>query len=171
MYRLLYIIIIIFANILTACVLPFELSIFIIPAGTVFIGFTFIIRDLLQQKYGKIKTYYYIITALFINLCMSILNRDIFWITMGSTVSFAVSEILDTEIYSKFMYSKFSTRVLYSGVVSSFADSVLFVLIGLSPLTTNIIPWEFIVYAIFGQYFVKAAMQILVGSFIRIFGK
>ena len=171
MYRLLYILILILANIVTACVVPFEISIFIIPAGTFFIGFTFIIRDFLQQKHGKFNTYCYIALALIINLLMSVINNDIFWITFASIISFIISEIVDTEIYSKYINEKMSKRVLYSGIISSLFDSTLFVIIGLSPLTTNIIPWNYIFYAIIGQYIVKGFIQISASGILKILNR
>lgn len=50
-------------------------------------------------------------------------------------------------------------RVLYSGIVGGFLDSAIFVVIGLSPLGANILPWEAVPAAILGQIIVKTIIQ------------
>jgi uncharacterized PurR-regulated membrane protein YhhQ (DUF165 family) len=50
-------------------------------------------------------------------------------------------------------------KVFYSGIVGGFFDSVVFVIIGLSPLGSNILPWAAVPMAILGQITVKTAIQ------------
>ena len=80
------------------------------------------------------------------------------WLRVGPNQ--AVSETTDTEIYSR-LRLPISLRVLYSGLVGGVVDSVLFVLIGLSPLGAGFLPWEAVGSAIVGQILVKTAMQAL----------
>ncbi|WP_397538286.1 VUT family protein [Rummeliibacillus pycnus] len=156
----LYLLAIVLANVITASFNPLILGIFIIPYGSFLIGATFILRDLVQNKYGKKKTYLFIGLALLLSAISSYLLGDTLWIVFASAVSFAVSETTDTEIYSR-MKSSISMRILYSGVVGGFLDSTIFVIIGLSPLGAGFVPWDAVWMAILGQIMIKIVMQIL----------
>lgn len=166
---LFYLFAIVIANIVTAKFAPLQLGIFIIPWGSFLIGATFILRDLVQNKFGKNKTYLIIIIALLLSAISSYLLGDTLWIVFASAVSFAISETTDTEIYSRLNLSM-NLRVLYSGVVGGILDSTIFVIIGLSPLGAGIVPWEFIWMAIVGQIIIKVTMQLLGVGTLQIFG-
>ncbi|MDO5577097.1 MAG: hypothetical protein Q4F84_08455, partial [Fibrobacter sp.] len=56
-------------------------------------------------------------------------------------------------------------RVFYSGIIGGFFDSVVFVVIGLSPLGANFLPWEAVPAAIMGQIIVKTVIQ-MIGALI-----
>lgn len=159
----LYILAILCANVITASLKPIQISGFIIPAGTFLIGFTFIMRDLVQNQIGRKKTYTVIVIALLLSAISSYLLGDTLWIVFASAVSFVVSETTDTEIYSR-LQLPFHSRVLYSGLVGGLLDSAIFVVIGISPLGTGFIPWEAVPAAIAGQVIVKSIMQFL-GAF------
>ncbi|WP_404451933.1 VUT family protein [Virgibacillus necropolis] len=156
----LYLCAIIFANILTARFAPLQMGVFIIPYGSFLIGVTFVLRDIVQNKYGKKKTYLFIVTALVLSAISSYLLGDTMWIVFASAISFAVSETTDTEIYSRLKLSM-NARILYSGIVGGILDSSIFVVIGISPLGANLVPWEFIWMAILGQVIIKLSMQFL----------
>jgi uncharacterized PurR-regulated membrane protein YhhQ (DUF165 family) len=156
----LYLTSIIIANVVTASFVPLQVGPFFIPYGTWLIGATFVLRDLIQSKYGRKTAYIAIITALIMSAITSKLLGDTLIITLASAVSFLISESADTEIYSRFRVT-FLKRVFASGIVSSFLDSVIFIIIGLSPLVSAILPWEFVPNAITGQFMVKSMMQVL----------
>ncbi|MFC4023366.1 VUT family protein [Oceanobacillus longus] len=153
-----YLIVIIIANIVTAKFAPLELGVFIIPWGSFLIGLTFILRDMVQNKYGKKKTYLLIGMALLLSAISSYLLGDTLWIVFASAISFLVSETVDTEIYSR-IKKPMHIRVLYSGTVGGVLDSTIFVIIGLSPLGAGFVPWEAVWMAILGQIFIKVTMQ------------
>lgn len=155
---LFYLISIITANVVTAAFAPFQLGVFIVPMGTLLIGATFIFRDLVQNKYGRKKTYLFIAVALVLSALVSFLLGDTMLIVVASAISFAVAETADTEIYSR-LNLPMSWRVFYSGVVGGMLDSVIFVIIGLSPLGANFLPWEAVPAAILGQVIVKTIIQ------------
>ncbi|MFP3488626.1 VUT family protein, partial [Staphylococcus sp. SIMBA_130] len=95
-----YLISIVTANVITAAMMPLEIGIFIIPMGTFLIGATFIFRDLVQNKYGRAKTYLFILTALILSGVVSSLLGDTLMIVAASALSFIISETADTEIYT-----------------------------------------------------------------------
>ena len=80
---ILYILAIVIANFITAYFAPLVLGIFIIPWGTVFVGLTFVFRDLVQLQYGRRKTYYIIAVGLGISVVMSIFYGDMLPITIA----------------------------------------------------------------------------------------
>ena len=157
---LLYLLSIVTANVITAAFAPLQLGIFIVPMGTFLIGATFIFRDLVQNKYGRVKTYMFIATALVLSALVSFLLGDTLLIVLASALSFLVAETTDTEIYSR-LKLPMSWRVFYSGLVGGLLDSVIFVIIGLSPFGANFLPWEAVPAAILGQVIVKTIIQAL----------
>ncbi|WP_338450939.1 VUT family protein [Niallia oryzisoli] len=155
-----YLAAIVLANVVTAKFAPLEVGIFLIPMGSFLIGATFIFRDLVQNKYGKTKTYLFILLALTLSAITSYILGDTLWIVFASALSFAVSETTDTEIYTR-LHLPMNLRVLYSGMIGGLLDSAIFVVIGLSPMGANILPWNVIWMAILGQVIVKTIMQFL----------
>ncbi|WP_078547575.1 VUT family protein [Litchfieldia alkalitelluris] len=154
----LYLASIVLANVVTAKFAPLELGMFIIPMGTFLIGGTFIFRDLVQNKYGRKKTYMFIAGALLLSAFASYMLGDTLLIVLASAISFAVAETTDTEIYTR-LKLPLSLRVFYSGLVGGFLDSVIFVVIGLSPIGAGFIPWEAVPAAIMGQVIAKTIIQ------------
>ena len=155
---LFYLLSIVTANVVTAAFAPLQFGMFIVPMGTLFIGATFIFRDLVQNKYGRAKTYLFIIIALVLSALVSFILGDTLLIVVASALSFVVAETADTEIYTR-LKLPMAWRVFYSGIVGGFLDSVIFVVIGLSPLGANFLPWEAVPFAILGQIIVKTVIQ------------
>lgn len=163
-YLLLYVLSVVAANVITASTMPLEVTIgntlFIVTWGTWFIGATFFLRDAVQVRYGRAVAYQAIAVALVFSLVFSIWNGDVFWIVAASALAFGFSEVLDTEIFTR-LHSTLAKRVLISGVFGGLLDSALFVIVGLSPLTTGFVPWSAVPAAILGQWIVKSALQAL----------
>ena len=155
-----YILAIIIANFITAYFAPLVLGVFIIPWGTVFVGLTFVFRDLVQLQYGRRKTYYIIALALSISVLMSIFYGDMLPITLASALSFILSEVVDTEIFTRFK-ARFYNRIMMSGIFGGIVDSLVFIIIGLSPLFTGILTWEQVPYAMLGQFTFKTLSQLI----------
>ena len=155
---ILYLLSIVIANVVTARFAPMQFGVFIVPMGTLFVGATFIFRDLVQNKYGRVKTYLFIFTALGLSALVSFSLGDTLMIVVASALSFVIAETADTEIYTR-LKLPMAWRVFYSGIVGGFLDSVVFVVIGLSPLGAGMLPWEAIPTAILGQVIVKTVIQ------------
>ena len=160
----LYLIVIITANVVTASFSPMQLGELLVPWGTVFIGATFILRDLCQEKYGRKIIYKLIVVAMGLSSVVSYLLGDSLSVVFASCVSFLISETTDTEIYTR-VKLPMHLRVMYSGLVGGLLDSIVFVILGLSPIGSNMLPWSAVPNAIVGQVIVKSLMQLL-GCFI-----
>lgn len=157
---LFYLLSIVTANVVTARFAPLEFGMFIVPMGTLFVGATFIFRDLVQNKYGRAKTYAFIFLALLLSGLVSFSLGDTLMIVAASALSFVIAETADTEIYTR-LKLPMAWRVFYSGIVGGFLDSVVFVIVGLSPLGAGFIPWEAVPAAILGQVIVKTTIQMI----------
>ncbi|ATP42275.1 hypothetical protein CSE16_20910 [Solibacillus sp. R5-41] len=157
---LFYLLSIVIANVVTARFAPLEFGMFIVPMGTLFVGATFIFRDLVQNKYGRAKTYIFIFLALLLSGVVSFSLGDTLMIVAASAISFVIAETADTEIYTR-LKLPMVWRVFYSGIVGGLLDSVIFVIVGLSPLGAGFIPWEAVPAAIVGQVVVKTVIQLL----------
>lgn len=153
-----YLLSIVTANVVTARFMPLEIGMFLIPMGSFFIGTTFIFRDLVQNKYGRKKTYAFIFLALVLSAIVSASLGDTLVIVTASALSFLLAETTDTEIYTR-LKLPMAWRVFYSGIVGGLLDSVVFVVVGLSPIGAGFIPWSAVPAAIVGQVIVKIVMQ------------
>lgn len=160
----LYLISIVIANVATAALMPLEFGMFIIPVGTLFAGATFIFRDLVQNRYGRKKTYMFIGIALVLSAAVSFILGDTLAIVGASALAFIVAESADTEIYTR-LNVPFAWRVFYSGIVGGILDSAVFVIVGMSPIGAGFIPWEAVPIAILSQVIAKSAVQ-TVGALI-----
>lgn len=161
-----YLLSIILANVITARFAPLEIGPLIIPYGTLFIGLTLVMRDMVQNRFGRKRTYILICVALILSALSSYLLGDALWVVFASTLSFIISETADTEIYTRFKLP-FVKRVFYSGVVAGFLDSAVFVIVGIGPLGLKFVPWTLVPYAILGQWIAKVLMQLIVAGGIR----
>ena len=159
-----YLVSIVTANVVTARFAPLEFWMFIVPMGSFLIGATFIFRDLVQNKFGRKKTYGFILLALVLSAAVSYLLGDTLIIVAASALSFLIAETSDTEIYTR-LELPMAWRVFYSGIVGGLLDSVVFVIVGLSPLGAGYVPWTAVPAAIIGQVIVKTVMQ-MIGAFL-----
>lgn len=157
---ILYLAAIVAANVLTAKFAPINLGWALVPVGTLLVGASFILRDLVQDQVGRRATYKWIALAMLVSGVISYLLGDTLLIMVASAASFIISESTDTEIYSRLKASR-AKRILVSGAVGGTLDSAVFVLIGLSPLGSNMLPWEAVPAAILGQVVVKLILQLI----------
>jgi uncharacterized PurR-regulated membrane protein YhhQ (DUF165 family) len=97
--------------------------------------------------------------ALGANVALSAYYSDLLWITIASGAAFAFSEATDTEIFTR-LKERLAMRVAVSGVIGGTLDSIIFALIGLSPLTTGIVPWEFLWTTVVAQVVVKSLVNV-----------
>lgn len=164
MIVLLYVAAIAVANVVTAQLAPTLLhvsgEVIAIPAGTWFIGATFFLRDFVQVRYGLRVAYAAIALALVVNLGLSLHYDDLLAITLASAGAFAVSESSDTIVYTR-TDGKLGPRIIASGLVSCPLDSTIFVIFGLSPLTTGIVPWSAVLLTIVAQVVIKVGLQLV----------
>ena len=159
--RNLYLLLIIAANLLTAKFSPLSLfdGALFVPLGSVFAGAVFVLRDLVQLKHGKATTYRLITCAAALSGVLSILLGDTVHVAAASVAAFFASEAIDTEIFSR-LRKALAARVLLSGIVGGCVDSIIFVVIGLSPIGANMLTWAAVPGAIAGQMLVKILVQL-----------
>lgn len=156
----LYIAAIVAANVITARTTPADIGPFLVTWGTWIVGVTFVLRDLMQLAIGRAWCYAVIAVALVISAGASVLLGDTLAITAASAMAFAVSEALDTEIFTR-LRARIPTRIALSGITASVLDSAIFATIGLSPLWSGFVPWSALPNLILGQVIVKGVLQLL----------
>lgn len=167
--RSLYLLLIAAANLLTAKFDPLALAggALIVPVGSLFAGAVFILRDMVQLKHGKRKTYTAILWASVLSAVLSMSLGDTVHVAVASVAAFFVSEAADTEIFSRLRKSM-AARILLSGIVGGCLDSVLFVILGLSPLGAGMITWDAVPSAVLGQMLVKVGVQLIAACYLLI---
>jgi uncharacterized PurR-regulated membrane protein YhhQ (DUF165 family) len=121
----------------------------IFPAGAIFIGLTFSLRDFTQRYWGNKKVWIFIIISAIITTYMN-------WkVAAASVVAFLISESTDWFV---FMITKkpLHHRIWISNLFSTPLDSILFVTIAFG--------WNF--DAIWGQAIIKYLSGLLVIPFL-----
>lgn len=170
--RSLYLLLIAVSNLLTAKFSPMVLAggLLIVPVGSLFAGAVFILRDIVQLRHGKRKTYTTILLAASISAVLSVALGDTAHVAVASVVAFFVSEAADTEIFSRLRRS-LAARILLSGIVGGCLDSAVFVILGLSPLGANMLPWAAVPFAVFGQVLTKTGVQLVAAGGLLLHNK
>lgn len=157
-YILLYILTIISANFLSSQFQPISLGPLMISLGTFTIGLSLFLRDMVQLRSGVKVAYLCIVLGLVLSAATSVYLKDHLTIVFASTLAFAISETTDMRVYTWLKLS-LHWRVWWSGLVGGVLDSVVFIVVGLSPWGMNFIPWELIPLAALGQIIIKTSMQ------------
>ncbi len=115
------------------------------PAGAPLIGLTFSARDMVQQRYGKLGCWGWMLVATLITL---LFNPDL---ALASVSAFVVAEGCDWLIYS-YAGGSFEKRLVFSNLVSTPLDSMVFVLLAFGPA------WP----VIWGQALIKMISSLVV---------
>jgi len=144
-YGVLYLISIVIANLAVCIFGVISVGPLVFPAGAVVIGMTFTARDYVQREYGKVKCWYWMITATIISAVFSL---DI---AIASVTAFLVSEFVDWLIFT-YVGGSFRRRILLSNLFGIPLDSLIFV-----PLVFGWI-WP----AIIGQAVVKFVSSLII---------
>lgn len=164
---LLYLLVMVTANVVTAIFQPISIWWFIVPAGTWLVGLNFILRDWVQMKYGRGKTYGAIGIGVIVSLLLSLCFGDMLPITIAGTVAFLVSETIDTEIFTR-IKTTLPKRIALSGIVGGLFDSAIFICLGLSPIGAGFLLWSAIPAAILGQWLVKSVLQLIGAGIVKV---
>jgi len=166
-FGVLYISSIVAANVLTAHTAPLVFGIFVVTSGTWLIAATFPLRDAVQLHTSRAFSYAAIVLALVCSAATSRALGDTLAITGASALSFALSETLDTEAFTR-LRGSLGRRVAFSGLVSGTLDSAVFCAIGLSPLGAGFVAWADLWKAILAQIVTKGLVQVSVAPVARL---
>ncbi|MBZ0264853.1 VUT family protein [bacterium] len=125
---LLYIVLIVGANILASLwllPLPFGMA---VPAGVFLIAPIFTLRDRIQLDRGAKYVYILIFIGAIVSWLMGVLTDShlLGRVAFAGVVAFVASESLDTMIFSYYKHS-FVKRILVSNLFSTALDTILFI--------------------------------------------
>lgn len=102
-------------------------------AGTYFAGLAFVLRDTVQDAYGKRAVFALIV----LGAALSYLVSDPF-IALASGIAFAASETADLLVYSPLRKRGYIRAAIASNVVGALVDTVLFLWIAGFPIADAI---------------------------------
>jgi len=101
----------------------------VVPAGVVFAGLCFSLRDLVQREFGH-KVWYFMLASMLVSVLsgavLSHLPIPMWKVVLASAVAFMASETIDWFVYTV-MKKDIIYRVVISNIFSGIADSILFV--------------------------------------------
>lgn len=134
----------------------------VFPAGAIFIGLTFSMRDFVQREFGHIKVWYFMVATTIITVLMGVILSHLpipLWkVALASGVAFIVSEAIDWLVFY-FLKKDIVWRICVSNIFSTPIDSLLFVGIAFGG-------WSFLNPPVYGQTIVKYLSGLLVIPFI-----
>ncbi len=123
-------------------------------AGTYFAGLTFVLRDSIQDAYGKRAT----LALIAVGAALSYLVSDPF-IALASGVAFLAAETADLAIYTPLRKRGYLRAAIASNVVGALVDTVLFLWVAGFPIAD----------AIAGQMVGKVAVTAIVWAAVLIY--
>lgn len=168
------------ANVLSTKIALLPLTNLAIDGGTIIYPLTFTLRDFIHKTLGKQSARQIVILAGAVNLVMALLfvvigklTPDPSWpfqesfqnillpiwrITIASIVAQIISELVDTEIFSR-AYHRFNdmTAVLFSNSIALVVDSVIFSIIAFA----GNLPWTVVWQIVITNILVKMVMSLL----------
>lgn len=131
MYAIGYMVSIVLANLTVAkfgLVTWFGFLVF--PAGAIWIGLTFSLRDFVQREWGHRDVWWFMIATTIITTLLSVVLSHLpvpLWkVAIGSALAFIVSEAIDWAVYY-FMKKDIIWRICVSNLISVPIDSIIFV--------------------------------------------
>lgn len=151
-----------------------------VDGGTILYPLTFTLRDFVHKTLGKAKSRQIIVLAALVNLlaigCFILIGKlapDPSWqfqeayeaillplwrITVASIVAQVISELLDTEIFSR-VYKRFSDlpAVIVSNTVALAVDSVIFSFIAFAGSLPMSVVWQIVITNIAIKFVVSIA--------------
>lgn len=170
MLVILYLLTIIIANLVTVIFPPTHLGFIVIPPSAYFMGFTFILSNLLQDKYGASKSRGLVWTGVLLSALLFAVLQFSQSIVIASGVAFLVSQFVNTFLYDKLKHTRIKDyALLTSSVISSLLDVSIFVIIGLSPLGLGVLHGIDVVLAIVGQFAVQTILQVIAKKLLNSF--
>lgn len=157
MFGIAYCLSILFANIVVSyygIVTAFGLT---FPAGAIFIGLTFSLRDFVQRGFGH-KVWYFMIASMILTtitgVALSHLPIPLWQVALASSVAFIVSEAIDWIVFT-LISNNMVFRVCVSNLFSAPIDSILFVGIAFGS-------FNFFDPPVYGQAIIKYASGLMV---------
>ncbi len=134
----LYLLGILFANLLVHWFGLVSFAGLVFPAGAVMVGLTFSFRDMVQRKYGKWHCWIWMLIA---SVITYLFNQQL---AVASVSAFLVAETVDWAIYT-WLPGSFKKRLVMSNLFGTPLDSIVFVALAFG------LNWQ----AIIGQSIVK----------------
>lgn len=117
---ILYVISILLGNFFIIWFGLFNIGPFLVPAGAVWIGLTFSMRDLTQKCWGKKKVWIFMIAS---TIVTGIINKDV---ALASVVAFLIGESIDWAVFT-FTNKPLKWRLIFSNLISTPVDTAIFV--------------------------------------------
>jgi hypothetical protein len=99
------------------------------PSGVFMIGIALVLRDLIQEKYGKWNAF----SAVIVGSGISYALADPY-IAVASLSAYLLAETADLLVYTKLRRKSISAAVLASGFAGSIIDSAIFLFIAFGSL-------------------------------------
>jgi len=139
----------------------------VFPAGAIWIGLCFSLRDFVQREFGHKDVWYFMIATTVITTIMSIILSHLpvpLWkVAVGSALAFIVSEAIDWLVYY-YLKKDIIWRICVSNLFSVPIDSIIFVGIVFGS-------FSFLAPPVWGQTIVKYISGLLVIPIIIYFRK
>lgn len=157
---MLYIALIVISNMVTIWFKPISIGPILVPPSSWFMGFTFLLINLISTKESKLWTSSLIWVGLGITSSICFTQQLSQSIVIASGVAFIVSQYISNLLFDNFKkgYNDSFLNFICSSL-GSLIDAALWIVLGLSPLGIGSVLWSGVIWAILGQVIVQSILQ------------
>lgn len=102
-----------------------------VPAGVLFAGVAFTLRDITHRFYGR----WVCLAAILIGSALAYVLEDVAKFAIASAVAFSASEVMDLVVYERLRRVSWLSAVVASNTVGAIADSAIFLFLAFGSLS------------------------------------
>ena len=159
-YSALYIALIVVSNMVTIWFKPISIGTILVPPSSWFMGFTFLLINIISAKESKLWTSSLIWIGLGITSLICFIQQLPQSIVIASGVAFIVSQYVSNLLYNKLKKGHDDGFLNFvCSFLGSLIDAAIWIVLGLSPLGIGSVLWSGVIWAIAGQVIVQAILQ------------
>lgn len=167
-YSIAYIVLVVIANLVTIYFVPLNVKGILIPPSSWFMGFTFLLINLIS-KYEKPKFAASLIwVGLFLTSLICFMQSLPQSLVVSSGVAFWISQKASVFIFDK-LSNKLDSKIAnaLSSNIGSIIDATIWISLGLSPLGIGTVAYIDIPSAVLGQVLVQFILQSIASRYLK----
>ena len=168
LYAIAYVVLVVISNLVTIYFKPLNLAGVLIPSSSWFMGFTFLLINLISRYENKRFTGSLIWVGLFLTSLICLAQNLPQSLVVASGVAFWISQQISVILFKKLSnYYQSSWVNSCSSFVGSVIDATIWIALGLSPLGIGTVAYIDIPSAVFGQVVVQFILQTIASKYLK----
>lgn len=174
-YAILYIVLVVVANLVTIFYKPTILLGLVVPPSSWFMGFTFLLINLISKYESKRFTGSLIWIGLGLTSLICFVQSLPQSIVVASGLAFVISQWLSNFLFKYWRRKSVGDRIAVTpswinpsaSFIGSTVDATIWIILGLSPLGIGSVSWGEVPLAVLGQVIVQGILQLIANKFLQ----